>query len=245
MVILVVLLGKTMLILLGVYIHLTPDPQYNNGIGSFPAINGKFTIDFDYSSNENFYVTIRYYGGQTFEIPFYETTIMIEPVHTVTFLEAGLDSGTTWSVILKGQTCSSSFSSIIITSVQTSSSPYSYSINSINGYSVSPTSGTVTVNDMDAYVTVMFNRITYALTFTESYKPSGPTWSMYINGVYYSTSGTFISITLPVNAQYSYSVNTLRGVYMGRIITYYPSPSSGLGVLTSDYTIHIAFSPYF
>ncbi len=62
--------------------------------------------------------------------------------YPVTFTESGLPSGTTWSVTLNGVTQSSTTSTITFNEP---AGTYSYSVGSISGYTVSPSSGSVTV----------------------------------------------------------------------------------------------------
>jgi YVTN family beta-propeller protein len=63
--------------------------------------------------------------------------------YTVTFTESGLPSGTSWSVTFNGTTESSTTNTITFTAAN---GTYSYSIGSVSGYTVSPSSGNITVN---------------------------------------------------------------------------------------------------
>lgn len=81
----------------------------------------------------------------------------------------------------------------------------------------------------------------YILTFYELYKPSGSTWTVNVNGNSYSSTGTSISVNIPVaSPSYSYTVNSIYYSYYRK--SYYPNPSSGLGILSSDYSITVTFS---
>ncbi len=64
--------------------------------------------------------------------------------HTVTFTETGLPVGTTWSVTFNGVPQSGTGTSIVFTGI--ANGTYTYSIGTVSGYTVSPSSGMVTVN---------------------------------------------------------------------------------------------------
>jgi hypothetical protein len=74
----------------------------------------------------------------------------------VTFFESGLPNGTVWSVNLNGNTISTSSSSI---SFSEHDGSYSYSIGSMLGYVISPSSGTATINGDSSTVSVTFTRL--------------------------------------------------------------------------------------
>ncbi|MHB8361935.1 MAG: hypothetical protein ACYDAO_08470 [Thermoplasmataceae archaeon] len=74
--------------------------------------------------------------------------------YAITFTESGLSSETTWSVTLDGSTQTSTSSSIIFYEYD---GTYSYSIGSINQYSISPSGGSVSVSDGSKTVNIGFN----------------------------------------------------------------------------------------
>jgi hypothetical protein len=81
--------------------------------------------------------------------------------YTVAFTESGLPSGTSWLVSLSvtaqlWDNQSSPTSTIIY---QEANGSYNFSIGAVNGYSISPTSGTVRVNGGPATQTVSFSNI--------------------------------------------------------------------------------------
>jgi hypothetical protein len=78
------------------------------------------------------------------------------PIYTfaVTFVEGGLPSSATWSVILSGVTLSSTGDMITFAEVNGS---YSFMVLAVPGYTSSPFLGNVVVNGETAYVTVHFN----------------------------------------------------------------------------------------
>jgi len=75
------------------------------------------------------------------------------PTYTITFTESGLPSGTSWSLMVNGQPYSSSTSSISVTGVVGS---YTYAVESVSGYSATPTGGTVSLTSTGATVTIAF-----------------------------------------------------------------------------------------
>ena len=84
------------------------------------------------------------------------TKIQPPPVYgkyTVTFTENGLASGTSWSVTLNGSTQSSTAATITFSEVN---GGYSFTVGSVSGYSVNPTTGTVRVDGSSTGQAVTF-----------------------------------------------------------------------------------------
>ena len=84
---------------------------------------------------------------------FYPTSQPSSKNYKVTFNESGLPAGTTWSVTLNGSTMSSTTNTASFTEAN---GTYSYSIGSVSGYMVSPSSGTVTINGGTAKIEVQY-----------------------------------------------------------------------------------------
>ena len=139
--------------------------------------------------------------------------------YSVIFTESGLPSGTSWHVTLAGNTEYSSSNSITFSEYDGS---YSYSIGSVNGYTVSPSSGSVYVSGGSRYVSVAYAKQSYSLTFTESGLPSGTSWSLQLNGNTISTTSSSMTFTEP-DGSYSYSIGSISG--------YVVSPSSGTATI--------------
>ncbi len=106
-------------------------------------------------------------------------------VHTVTFNEVGLASGTTWSVSFAGTTKSSSGTTITFPGEP--SGTYPYSVAFVSGYGASPSSGTITIGTTDpAPQSIAFTAFTPPLvnvTFQESGLVSGTNWSVVVTDV--------------------------------------------------------------
>ena len=138
--------------------------------------------------------------------------------YTITFTEAGLPSGTSWSVTLNGISESSTTNTITFTMPN---GTYSYAIGSISGYTVSTSSGSMTVNGSNMSQTITFTpvKITvmkYTVTFTESGLPSGTEWYVNItasNGTTYDSGPiTNSSYSLQLsNGTYSYTISSISG----------------------------------
>ncbi len=154
--------------------------------------------------------------------------------YSLTFTETGLPTGTNWSVTVGTTTHNSTGSTVTFTEPN---GTYSYTVGVVAGYTVSPSSGGVTVNGSAQSVAITFTPSvipTYTVTFTESGLPSGTSWSVTQNGsTHPSTSGT-VTFTEP-NGTYSFTVGSVSG--------YTPSPSSGsLTVKGSATGVSITFT---
>ncbi|MEM3859726.1 MAG: hypothetical protein QW478_10040, partial [Candidatus Micrarchaeaceae archaeon] len=126
--------------------------------------------------------------------------------YTVTFIELGLSSGTSWSLTLNGTTESSSTNTI---SFSEPNGSYFYSVSGPSGYTISNSSGTITLNGKNITQKIIFianASSTYAIIFIESGLPSGSTWSVTINGITKSSTNSTITFILP-ESNYSYSVS--------------------------------------
>jgi len=143
----------------------------------------------------------------------------VKKYYTVTFTETGLTSGTSWSVTFNGTTESSSTNTITFNEPN---GTYSFSIASINGYSVSPSSGSITVNGANVNQAITFTAVTpsiYTITFTESGLYSGATWSVILAGVTKTANTNTIIFNEP-NGTYSFTIGAING--------YTATPSSGV-----------------
>jgi subtilase family serine protease len=73
--------------------------------------------------------------------------------YTVTFTESGLASGTSWSVTFNGTAQSSTGTSI---QFSVTNGSYSYTVGSVSGYTVSPSSGSVTVSGSAQSISIVY-----------------------------------------------------------------------------------------
>jgi len=167
-----------------------------------------------------------------------ESITFSEVTYTVTFTESGLPSGTQWSVTLNGTTKSSTTNTISFTEPN---GTYSFSISSINGYSVSPSSGSITVNGASVNQAITFKAVTpsiYTVTFTESGLPSGTQWSVTLNGT--TKSSTTITFTVP-NGEYNYSVAS--PILVNGVEYVAAEPSGTVTVNNTNVTITVHYVP--
>ena len=130
--------------------------------------------------------------------------------YTVTFTEAGLPSGTSWSVTLNGTTLSSTTTAIVFTEAN---GTYPYTVGSVTGYTATPASGSIGVSGRAQSVPITFTSIPpaeYAVTFTETGLPSGTSWSVTLAGSTKS-SGTSTIVFSEPNGTYAYTLGSVTG----------------------------------
>jgi YVTN family beta-propeller protein len=131
--------------------------------------------------------------------------------YAVTFTEAGLVSGTLWSVTLEGTVHSSTSNPITFSELN---GTYAFTIGSVAGYSVNPASGMVTVSGSNPATQMIDFTSTmgslYAVTISEIGLPSGTNWSATLNGTTQSSTTATIQFTEP-NGTYSFSIPAVTG----------------------------------
>jgi hypothetical protein len=140
-----------------------------------------------------------------------EPTLAFGPAtYVVTFMQAGLPSGTSWSVALDGVT------EISTTTTLTFAEPngtQSYSIGDVSGWhqATLPYTGSVTVaGAVVTEPTLEFTRLTYPVTFSQTGLPSGTSWSVTLNGATVASTTSSLAFAEP-NGTYSYSIGVLPG----------------------------------
>ena len=94
--------------------------------------------------------------AQYVNITYSKVVHVVPKTYNVMFSESGLPNGTSWSVTLNG-TARTSVSSN--TSFFLHNGTYSYTSGQVTGYSVSPASGTVTVNGTAQYVNITYSKV--------------------------------------------------------------------------------------
>ncbi|GGI80591.1 hypothetical protein GCM10007112_16760 [Vulcanisaeta souniana JCM 11219] len=151
--------------------------------------------------------------------------------YNVTFVESGLPAGTSWSVTLNGIKVESNSSTVTFYELD---GLYYYNIGPIEGFTVSPSTGFITVNDSNTIQTVTFKLITYNVTFTESGLPNGTPWSATLNGTTKTSTTGSINFTV-TPGPYTYQVGLVNG--------YTASPGSGSITVGGNETVPITFTP--
>jgi hypothetical protein len=144
--------------------------------------------------------------------------------HPVTFIPVGIPSGTTWGVGLNGlwlyQTTLNGQNPDIVFSEPTGS--YSFSTYIQSPYSLSPSSGTVTVSSAAVNESLSVNTPTkdYTVTFSQSGLPSGQSFTVSIGNV---ASGTSSVQFVEPNGTYYFTIASVTS----KGVTYYASPDAG------------------
>ncbi len=155
----------------------------------FVQTNGAYT-PYNYTvGGPSGYVPTPARGSGTMQGTSQSVAVVFAPFrYTVTASETGLAAGTAWGIDVAGTWTNGTTASL---SIALANGTYSYSFASVTGYSVSPASGTLTVNGSTASVTANYTQILYTVTFTVSGLPSGASWSVTLNGqTLTSTSNT-------------------------------------------------------
>lgn len=129
---------------------------------------------------------------------------------TVTFIETGLPSGTSWTVSLGSSMQTAMASSIVYSTTNGEHTNVTYSVSHVSGYVASVTSGNVYLNGADKVVMVSFTPYTYNVTFTPSNLPAGTTWSVTFDGTTVTTNALSMTFTEP-NGTYNYTVGPVKG----------------------------------
>ena len=177
------------------------------------------------------------------------TLVFTQVTYTVTFSESTLPSGLTWTVTVDGIPASTTTVSGLntLTWTRLANGTYSYSIADISGWhqTTLPYSGSLTVNGGTSSIsgsgigyatTLVYNPVTYTVTFTESGLPSGTSWSVTVGGSTVPSTTTTITFTEP-NGTFAYAVGSVTGFTV--------SPLSGSTTVagTSPPRVSVSFTP--
>ena len=151
---------------------------------TFTEINGSYSYKI---SNVSGYVVFPTSGVVTVSGSSITKTITFSELFSINFNASNLASGTIWTVTLNGGKISSNESMITFMEVNGS---YSFSVNSTGNYTISPSSGTVTVNGASVNEPVQFSPLQVPIYLTGTITPSNAT--LYVNGQLVPTvNGTF------------------------------------------------------
>jgi hypothetical protein len=179
-------------------------------------------------------------GGEAVNRLIAFTPLSTTPTYAVTFTEAGLPSGTSWSVTLAG-TSSPSTSTTDVFTAANGSFPFSVAV--VSGYTAAPSTGSVDVQGAPTGQMITFSLVAtpsplkYSVTFTESGLSSGTNWSVMYAGSSQSSATSTIVFSEP-NGSYTFSVVTVAG--------YTAAPASGSVVVSgaaASQTIEFAPGP--
>jgi len=153
----------------------------------------------------------------------------------VTFTESGLPGSPNWNVtVATAGTNSSGGTNQVVFDLGNGS--WNYQVQSYDGYTPSPSSGSFTVSGNDVGVpTISFTLPTYKVTFQQTGLPGGTQWTVDLNGNSQPTTGATDQFT-ETNGTYPFSITSSDS-------TYTPSPNSGsVKVAGSAKLIPVTFS---
>jgi hypothetical protein len=165
--------------------------------------------------------------------------VVFTPVEFVaTFSEAGLPAGTQWSVSLAGTLEATTGGSLTFSLANGS---YAFNVGGVTGYTVSPSTGTVTVRGTETSQQVTFAPVvpvppptTYPVAFEQTGLGSGTLWGIEVAGSLHGATTSGITTNL-ANGSYSYAVEVPLG--------FLASPAGGnLNVSGSGATVAISFA---
>jgi DNA-binding beta-propeller fold protein YncE len=126
--------------------------------------------------------------------------------YPVTFSEAGLSRGTTWSVNFSGIQLNSTSPTL---SLLAPNGSYSFAIMPATGFEAIPDSGSLTIDGTARSVSILFAR-TFAVTFEEQGLPSGTNWSVTLDGMLRASFSPTIAFAEP-NGTYGYVLGNQIG----------------------------------
>ena len=152
---------------------------------------------------------------------------------TVSFQEAGLPVGGTWSVSLNGQAESgASGGTIAFVQANGAYTPFTYTVVAPAGYTATPVNGSGIENGTNQVITITFAPVLYNLTVSVSGLPSGTHWTLTVNSVVGSSTASSVVLAEP-NGTYAYTV---------RAAGYTASPSSGsVTIAGSSMSVSVTF----
>ena len=125
----------------------------------------------------------------------------------VTFSESNLPHGTTWGVSVDGVDRTTTTGGIVF---DLSNGTYPYTVDVVAGYVATLASGNFRVAGGTVAVPVVYERVAYSTTFTESGLPSGAAWDLATPFGNISSSGASVVLELP-NGSWSFTASSVPG----------------------------------
>lgn len=164
------------------------------------SFNSSITVSANGSTYVNFYQPLSVYTYGSFNPPLTKT-------YNININESGLPSGTSWSFVFNGTTTNLNTNQYNLSEKNGS---YSFSVSSINGYTVSYPS-LINVNGNSQTVNVVFHKIaTYKVELLESGLPLGAQWNYTFNSNRQVLGNNSYNYSLS-NGTYSLFVNSVAG----------------------------------
>lgn len=207
---------------------------YGSIVGG-PVQGGNFWSDYGSAANPTGRLPYNESGAIAVGGDYLPLTLPAPFTTNVTFTEAGLPAGTTWTVDLNGVSRSSAGSSVVFAVPNGS---FSFVIVPVAGLSASPSSGSFGVAGVPVVVGVSFlpgPTQVYPVAFAETGLPAGTNWSVGLAGA--SDASTRDTITfLEPNGTYAFSV--------GAPANFTVLPGTGnVSVAGASATVAVAFAP--
>ncbi len=157
--------------------------------------------------------------------------------YAVTVEEAGLPSGTGWSVTLAGTPGASTGSAIGFVEPN---GTYAFTVSGIAGWRADRYSGSVTVNGAAPSTSITWTAVTYSVTFTESGLASSTSWGVTIGGTL-RTSATSTIVFAEPNGTSSYLLTNVPGwrtsAYSGPVTVSGGAASISVAWVRSTYSV--------
>ena len=176
-------------------------------------------------------VTVYWMPSYTTQFYTYNNTIFPpQQKYNINITESGLPSGTSWSFIFNGTTTNLNTNQY---NLSVNNGSYSFSIPSINGYTVSYPSS-ITVNGNSQTVNIIFKKIpTYKVELLENGLPSGTQWNYTFNH----------NSQVLGNSSYTYLLsNGTYSLYVGTVNLYSVKYSTSVIVSGYNQTVYINYS---
>lgn len=155
---------------------------------TFTEINGSYSYKI---SNVSGYFVSPTSGVVTVSGSSITKTITFSELFSVNFNVSNLPVGAIWTVTLHGTGISSNRSTITFMEVN---GTYSFSVNSTANFTISPSSGTVTVNGASVNEPVQFSPLQVPIYLTGTIIPSNAT--LYVNGQLVPTANGTFNVTV-------------------------------------------------
>jgi len=136
--------------------------------------------------------------------------VSYEKIYAIRFVESGLPSIYSWSVLFNGSEYNIRGNSTFIQAINGS---YNYSIGSVSQYVPTNPGGIVNVSGSNVTVSLTFIKMMGTLNFTERNAPAGAEWYILLNGTYYHSSQNGSLYIKEHQGNYTYVANyTIYGL---------------------------------
>jgi YVTN family beta-propeller protein len=185
--------------------HVYVTNEFSNNVS---VINGTKVVGAVNVGNYPYFATCDVANGYVYVADYGSGNVsVVEVAYELTFREEGLPNGTEWSVNISGGPSVVSNSSTLSESEYYGT--YSYSIFSADR-TYAAHGGTFTFNSTSTQETIVFSRVKYPVSFSESGLPIGTDWSVTLGGLSLSSQNSSIGFSEP-NATYDYHFGTVPG----------------------------------